>query len=107
VSRRRGLLLVILIYVTLDLSLPAMPGAFVFDPAGSVESIDVARGRLTTKIVALPTPGQGSLVLSPQARGDLRRRLRPSIELALHQHPLPNCLPRASCTPPGLSEDPH
>jgi hypothetical protein len=36
---------VILIYVGLDLCLPDMPGAFVFDPAGSVESIAVARGR--------------------------------------------------------------
>jgi len=64
VNCRRGLLLVILIYFTLDLSLPEMPGAFVFDPAGSVDGIDVARGRLTTKIVVLPTPDRDSLLRS-------------------------------------------
>ena len=48
-KRRRGLRLLILIYVALDLSLAEMPGAFVFDPAQSVESIDAARGRLTER----------------------------------------------------------
>jgi hypothetical protein len=43
VSLRRGLLLVILVYVVLDFSSPEVAGAFVFDPAGSVDSIDVGR----------------------------------------------------------------
>ena len=45
----------ILVYVTLDLSLPTMPGAFVFEPDDSVESI--GGGRLVAKIVVVPAPG--------------------------------------------------
>jgi hypothetical protein len=39
-KRCRGLLFAIIVYVTLDLSLPAMPGAFVFEPADSAEEPD-------------------------------------------------------------------
>lgn len=38
---QRPLVLAILIYVTLDLSLPAMPGAFVFEAEDSAESTQV------------------------------------------------------------------
>jgi len=55
VSRRRAFLVAILVYVTLDLSLPTMPGAFVFEPDDSVESI--GGGRLVAKIVVVPAPG--------------------------------------------------
>ena len=34
---RRLFVLAVLLYVTLDLSLPGMPGVFVFDPADSAE----------------------------------------------------------------------
>ena len=59
---RRLLVLVILIYVTLDLSLPAMPGSFVFEPADSAESTQV-RARAAAEIVALP-----ALARDPRAR---------------------------------------
>ncbi len=107
VKRRRRLLLVILIYVSLDLSLPEMPGAFVFDPTGSVESIEVVRGRPTAEVVVVPTPARDSFLLSQQPRSDLRRRVPPSTEVALHGRPLVNGLPRATCAPSRPSEDPH
>jgi hypothetical protein len=40
--------LMCLIYVTLDLSLPAMPGAFEFDPEESTESIQVRADAIIT-----------------------------------------------------------
>lgn len=105
-KRRRTLLLLILIYVGLDLSLSEMPGAFVFDPAESVESIDVARGRLTAKVVVMPTPTRAFLLL-PQTRRDFRLRVLSRSEFALPEHPVVNCLPRATCASPRPSEDPH
>jgi hypothetical protein len=106
VKRSRGLLLGILVYVALDLSLPAMPGAFVFEPEDSVESIDVARGRHAAKVVVLPTPPRNSFLPSP-SRIDFRPRRPPRREVALRERPLVNRLPRATCAPPRSSEDPH
>jgi hypothetical protein len=37
--------LLVVLYVALDLSLPAMPGAFVFDAASSIESARDSRAR--------------------------------------------------------------
>ncbi len=46
-NARRVFWLFLLLYITLDLALPAMPGAFVFSAADSVESMQVRarRGR--------------------------------------------------------------
>jgi hypothetical protein len=71
VNRRRALLVVILVYVALDLSLPTMPGAFVFDPADSLESIQTARGRTTARVVVLPSPVRHEFLTS-QPQTDLR-----------------------------------
>jgi hypothetical protein len=106
-KHRRGLLLVILIYVALDLSFPEMPGAFVFDAADSVESIQVARARTTASVLVLPTPAREPFVLSQQARGELRHRLPQRSELACSRCPVVNRLPRATCASPPSSEDPH
>jgi hypothetical protein len=88
VSQRPSLVLVILIYVTLDLSLPAMPGAFVFEPADSAESTQ-GRARAAAKTVGLPAlaPDPGSLLFQPPREGDERlahvssaaRRTRPVV----------------------------
>jgi hypothetical protein len=51
-KRCRGFLFAILVYVTLDLSLAAMPGAFVFDLADSAESTQI-RARAATESVVL------------------------------------------------------
>jgi hypothetical protein len=53
---QRACLLALLIYVTLDLSLPAMPGAFVFEPEDSVESLHLGRGR-AADVGAVPVQG--------------------------------------------------
>jgi hypothetical protein len=102
----RVLLLAILVYVGLDLCLPDMPGAFVFEPSQSVETIDRARGRLTTEIVVLRAPVPASMPLMPP-HPDLRHRLPPLSKVAFLGHPVVSCLPRAHCGPARSSEDPH
>jgi hypothetical protein len=108
VNCRRGLLLVVLIYVALDFSLPEMPGAFVFDPAGSVESVEVARGRLTAEIVVLPAPAREALIFADQSRRDSTQRLPPTADVAPHWRPVVNWLVRATLPSSHISpEDPH
>jgi hypothetical protein len=102
---RRGLLLAILVYVGLDLSLPAMPGAFVFEAADSVESI--GGGRVAVRVVALPTTSASPAQASVQLHGDLPRRVPAGCEVSPPRHPMARCLPRAADTPPASSEDPH
>jgi len=95
----------ILVYVTLDLSLPTMPGAFVFEPDDSVESI--GGGRLMAKIVVVPAPGGSSFLPWSQPPGDLRHRLRSSRAVRLMGCRLVVWLPRATCAPSPPAEDPH
>lgn len=52
VSRR--LVVLILVYIALDLSLPAMPGAFVFDATQSVESVQRSRSQDVAAAVSGP-----------------------------------------------------
>ena len=62
---RPALLVAVLIYVALDLSLAGMPGAFVFDPAESVESAHGARPRVPGPFVAVAaTPRQSAITLT-------------------------------------------
>ena len=50
----RVLLGAFLVYVALDLSLPAMPGAFVFDVGDSVEGTHGGRNRLVSSHAIAP-----------------------------------------------------
>jgi hypothetical protein len=103
---RRALLLVVLTYVVLDLSLPSMPGAFVFESGDSVEGTQVTRGRLAAEVVALPTlTGHSPLLLKP--RIDLPHRLPPISDFVRITRSVSRCLPRAVCASSPLSEDPH
>jgi hypothetical protein len=96
----------ILVYVTLDLSLPTMPGAFVFDPADSVEGTH-ARGRQAADVTVLsPTPTGHSFVLSP-SRIDLRHRLPPLSDIVRLKRSAARFLPRVICVRSPLAEDPH
>ena len=104
-NRQRALLVAILVYVTLDLSLPTMPGAFVFEPDDSVESI--GGGRLVAKIVIVPAPGGGSFLPWSQPPVDLRHRLRASRAVWLMECRLANWLPRATRAASPPAEDPH
>jgi len=105
VSRRQAILVAILVYVTLDLSLPTMPGAFVFEPDDSVESI--GRGRLVARIAVVPAPGGSSFLPSSHPPGDLRHRLRASRGVQLMGRRPVSWLPRATCPPSPPAEDPH
>jgi hypothetical protein len=60
VNRRRGLLLVVLVYVAFDFSLADMPGAFMFDADASIESVEVVRGRAPAEVIVLAAPLGGS-----------------------------------------------
>jgi hypothetical protein len=102
--RRHALVLAVVVYVGLDLSLAGMPGAFVFDPADSVESAHgiralSARPLLAAEVspaensIALSTPTAIVLIFAAAARiAPVRRNV--------------SSLPRAVLAPP-LSEDVH
>ena len=64
-SARRVMLCTLLIYVTLDLSLPMMPGAFMFEAEASVESAHASRGRAGADVVVAPRPAADRSILRP------------------------------------------
>ena len=104
-AHRRGLLLALLVYVTLDLSIAAMPGAFVFEAGDSVES---AHGRCESsagEVVVRAEPASARCVPAPPARvtGDAGTMigLRPRPRFVASR------LPRASLAAPAPPEDPH
>lgn len=102
--KRRVLLLALLVYVALDLSLPAMPGAFVFDVAGSVEGAQRGRPRFVIHPVVMPAMlGPTSVLLEPRVEAT-RPSAGPVVWLVRWAG---RCLPRAAGAPPPLSEDPH
>lgn len=103
-QRRRFLLAALLIYVGLDLALPAMPGAFVFDAGDSVESLDVGRARLSARLVTLPTP-PGSTPL-PRLCRESPPAWRVPVAAGV-AHPAIHRPRRAAGEPPPRAEDPH
>ena len=104
---RRALVLAVLVYVTLDLSLAGMPGAFVFEPAASAESTQV-RARAAAEAVALPALARdpGALLFQPpRLEGDVR--LAPVISAERRARPVVSWQSRAQYDPAPPSEDPH
>jgi len=106
VRHRRLLVLAILVYVTLDQSLPAMPGAFVFEPADSAESTQV-RARAVAETVALPALARdpGSVLFQPPLPGDERSVSVTSAER--RARPVVSWPSRAQYDSAPPSEDPH
>lgn len=103
VKHRPAFLVAILLYVTLDLSLPAMPGAFVFDAGDSVECTH-GRARAGGEAIVLPAPA-GDVLASCPLR-PIRVRLAPhTLVQGETGHLVP--WPRAFFAPPASSEDPH
>jgi hypothetical protein len=100
---RPPLLLAILIYISLDLSLPGMPGAFVFEPAESIESSH-SRVRGTGETMVLPAALSETVVLSELDFGDRRA---PSMIATERREPLPRQLPRSLVGSARPSEDPY
>jgi hypothetical protein len=103
---RRGILLAVLIYVTLDLSVPTIPGAFVFESVDSVEINSGRSGQGKVEISVLPALARDSFGVS-QPPIDLRDRLAANSNVPLLGHPILNRLPRATLDPAPPSEDPH
>jgi hypothetical protein len=105
VKVRPALLLALLLYVTLDLALPAMPGAFVFEAADSVESTRT-RARLAVEAVILPVPVGDGFVLS-RVPLEGRDRLTPAERIERERGSVLVWRPRALHDPAPPSEDPH
>jgi hypothetical protein len=105
VRHRWPLVLAILIYVTLDLSLPGMPGAFVFEPGHSVESVQGrARANVETAILHVPVPD-----IDLRLRAPLLLNERPTSAVGPARARRP-AAPRRAPSPPdpvSASEDPH
>jgi hypothetical protein len=107
---RRGVLLAVLVYVALDLSLPGMPGAFVFDTAESVESAQGARARGAGALAAEPTAAARISASQPQIPDPPRRLLAAAVPRASEP---PRDASRLPCGAAGSapsaspSEDPH
>jgi hypothetical protein len=106
VKHRPALLLAILVYVTLDLSLPAMPGAFVFDSSDSVESIRI-RARAAIEIAVLPASARDAFVLSRPPL-DVKDRLTPAESIQRGRRAVLSWRSRALLHDPAPpSDDPH
>jgi hypothetical protein len=97
--------LAILAYVTLDLSMASMPGAFVFDAAQSVESPHSGRGRDAGDVVIHLPAGAGARVALPA-----RDVARPAPVIAAHgprERGAPRCPARAALDTASPSDDRH
>ncbi len=103
---RRAVLLAILLYVTLDLSVPTIPGAFVFESVDSVEISSGRGGQGEAEISVLPAPAGDPFGVS-QTSFALGDRVAANSNVALPGHPMLNRLPRATLDPAPPSEDPH
>jgi hypothetical protein len=99
----RRALVALVVYVTLDLSLPAMPGAFVFEPADSVESAQGSRGRVAGDVRLVPVPLPAAAFLTPQRLED---GPKPDRRPGLAELCVVSRLPRAVLAPAPPSEDP-
>ena len=100
------MLLAILLYVTLDFSVPTIPGAFMFESVDSVEISSGRGGQGKAEMSVLQAVAGDPLGLS-QAPLGLRDRLAAHGNVALLGHPIVNRLPRATLDSAPPSEDPH
>jgi hypothetical protein len=96
----------ILLYVALDLSLPAMPGAFVFDARDSVESTKESRGRGTSDIMGLVTSAPEPVAVSKPRVAVASLSIAPA-EAAARRRSVVIWRPRTRLDSPPPSLDPH
>jgi hypothetical protein len=100
------LLCTLLIYVTLDLSLAMMPGAFMFEAEASVESAHGSRGRAGADVVVAPRPAANRSILRPPPIPV--RNAAVSHAITPLARTIAQCLPRATLVPAPLAvDDPH
>lgn len=102
---RWPLVLAILIYVTLDLSVAEMPGAFVFELGDSVESVQGSRTRADVDVVAAPPAG--AVMVGSRPPDDDARRLVLANRVELRWRPVRSRPLLARVDPAPPSEDPH
>jgi hypothetical protein len=103
--KSRHLLLAVLVYVTLDLSLAAMPGAFVFSLEDSAESTRT-RARSAGEAISPPPPAQAPGLVALLAPADAVTAPPALVDpppIRLIESRTPHAPPHAA--PP--SEDPH
>ena len=103
----RLLVLAILVYVTLDLSLPAMPGAFVFEPEDSAESTHLRATRAGAETAGLPTQARGPASALFQVPPYGRERLAPVAPAEPRGRPVVGWRSPAPLDSAPSSEDPH
>lgn len=99
------MLLAILIYVSLDLSLASMPGAFVFEPAESVESTQIGRGRVAADATLPPVREPATAMVQQAADAPVRRLPVIASAHRARQRPARQPSPVREFAPPA--EDPH
>jgi hypothetical protein len=106
VNARRSTLCAILVYVALDLSLPMMPGAFVFEADASVESVQGNRWRAGGDVAIAAQPAPDRLPPRPAVavtRSTALYQVRRSARCDS-----PQCRPRALLAVAAVVlEDPH
>jgi hypothetical protein len=105
-KRCRGVLFAILMYVALDLSLPSMPGAFVFEPADSAEGTHI-RTRAAAETVGLPAQVREPAFILFQPPLEVKVRLVPVNSAERPGGPVVGWRPQAPCSSAPPSEDPH
>jgi hypothetical protein len=105
-KRCRGVFFAILAYVTLDLSLPAMPGAFVFEPADSAESTQI-RARAACETVALSAQARDSSCGLFQPPLEVKERLALARLAERCGRPIVSWRSRTPYDSAPSSEDPH
>jgi hypothetical protein len=99
----RALVLAVLVYVALDLSSPAIPGAFVFEAGESVES--VARARTVSSMLPAPVPLADPSAVVPAGLED---EPQPASAVIAPAPAAPRRPPaRTAVESPPPSEDPH
>ena len=100
----RRVVILILLYITLDLSLASMPGAFVFEAGESVETVQMNRGRHLGQIEpapASPRDGNSIVIVDVEVR-------QPAVPRPVRPMPLRRGdRSPASTEPPALSEESH
>lgn len=100
------LLLAILVYITLDFALPTMPGAFVFEPSDSVETVQTKIGRASIEVMAW-RPLSLTPFVFPRPQMEVGRALVSSRRVTSVSRPPVDHLARGTLEPTASTEDPH
>ena len=103
-TTHRTLLVALLLYVALDLALPMMPGAFVFDPDETIESARTGRTSLDAVAPHAAARHLGVVRTNPRPM-DLARRPAPVREILMPGRSVVASTPTRSSSAPSL-EDP-